>query len=64
MVFSRTLERADWADSRIARGLIHQPVELGAGLPLFKELDAPLRLALIDATRAAPHVYRPAPARR
>jgi dihydrofolate reductase len=105
VVFSRTLERADWADSRIARGdlaeemaalkrepgkdmlawggaafaqslsrlglvdeyrLIHQPVALGDGLPLFKDLSAPLRLELVDATTyptgAALHFYRPAAA--
>ena len=105
VVFSRTLERAEWADSRIARGdlaaeiaelrrepgkdmlawggaafaqslsrlglvdeyrLILQPVALGQGLALFKELSAPLRLELVDAqtydTGAALHVYRPAPA--
>jgi dihydrofolate reductase len=104
VVFSRTLERAEWPDSRIARGdlaeeiaslkrepgkdllawggaafaqslsrlglvdeyrLIHQPVALGQGLPLFKDLTAPLRLELVDAhtyaTGAALHVYRPAP---
>ncbi len=105
VVFSKTLERADWADTRIARGdleteisqlkrgagnemlawggaafaqslsrlglvdeyrLILQPVALGGGLPLFKDLTAPLRLELVDAqtyeTGAALHVYRPAPA--
>jgi dihydrofolate reductase len=105
VVFSKTLERADWPDSRIARGdladeitelkgepgkdmlawggaafaqslsslalvdeyrLILQPVALGEGLPLFKDLTAPLRLELVDAqtydTGAALHVYRPAPA--
>jgi dihydrofolate reductase len=105
VVFSRTLERAEWADSRIARGdlaqevaelkrepgkdmlawggaafaqslsrlglvdeyrLILQPVALGQGLPLFKDLTAPLRLQLVAAqtydTGAALHVYRPAPA--
>jgi dihydrofolate reductase len=105
VVFSRTLGRADWADSRIARGdladeiatlkrepgkdmlawggaafaqslsslglvdeyrLILQPVALGDGLPLFKDLSAPLMLELVDAqtypTGAALHVYRPAPA--
>lgn len=105
VVFSRTLERADCADSRIARGdlaeeitalkrqpdkdmiacggaafaqsltrlelvdeyrLILQPVALGDGLPLFKDLSAPLRLELVDAqtyrTGAALHVYRPVPA--
>ena len=103
VVFSRTLERAEWADSRIARGdlaeeiaelkreqgkdmiawggaafaqsltrlglvdeyrLILQPVALGDGLPLFKDLMAPMRLELVDAqtydTGAALHVYRPA----
>jgi dihydrofolate reductase len=105
VVFSRTLERAEWADSRIARGdlageiatlkhepgkdmlawggaafaqslsslglvdeyrLILQPVALGDGLPLFKDLSAPLPLELVDAEAypngAALHVYRPAPA--
>jgi dihydrofolate reductase len=105
VVFSRTLERAEWADSRIARGalaeeiatlkrepgkdmlawggaafaqsltrlglvdeyrLILQPVALGEGLPLFKDLTAPQRLELVDAqtynTGSALHVYRPAPA--
>src|SRR5918996_3198729 len=105
VVFSHTLERAEWADSRIASGdlteeiaalkrqpgkdmlagggaafakslsslglvdeyrLILQPVALGDGLPLFKDLTAPLRLELVDAqtysTGAALHVYRPAPA--
>lgn len=102
VVFSRTLERAEWPDSRIARGdlaeeiatlrnepgkdmlawggaafaqslsrlglideyrLILQPVALGEGLPLFKDLTAPLRLELVDAqaypSGAALHVYRP-----
>ncbi len=102
VVFSRTLERADWPDTRIARGdlaqeiaglkrepgkdmlawggatfaqslsrlglvdeyrLILQPVALGEGLPLFKDLRTPLQLELIDAqtypTGAALHVYRP-----
>jgi dihydrofolate reductase len=88
VVFSSTLERADWPDSRIAGGdlaeeiaalkrepgkdmiawggaafaqsltrlglvdeyrLILQPVALGEGLPLFKNLRAPVRLELIDA---------------
>jgi dihydrofolate reductase len=104
VVFSRTLERAEWADSRIAHGdladeiaalkrepgkdmiawggavfaqslsrlgvvdeyrLVLRPVALGAGLPLFKGLTAPLRLELVDAqtynTGEALHVYRPAP---
>jgi dihydrofolate reductase len=104
VVFSRTLERAEWADSRIAAGdlaqeiatlkrepgkdmlawggaafaqslsrlglvdeyrLILQPVALGQGLPLFRDLTAPLRLELVEAqtypTGAALHVYRPVP---
>jgi dihydrofolate reductase len=103
VVFSRTLERAEWAGSRIARGelpqeiaalkrepgkdmlawggatfaqslsrlglvdeyrLILQPVALGQGLPLFKDLAAPLHLELVEAqtysTGSALHVYRPA----
>src|ERR687884_839252 len=83
VVFSRTLERADWADSRIARGdlaeeiaalkrepgkdmlawggaafaqslsnaglvdeyrLILQPIALEDGLPLFKNVTAPMPL--------------------
>jgi hypothetical protein len=39
-------------------------VALGQGLPLFKDLTAPLRLELVDVqtypTGAALHVYRPA----
>jgi dihydrofolate reductase len=105
VVFSSARDRADWPDSRIARGdlaeeiaalkrepgkdmiawggaafaqsltrfglvdeyrLILQPVALGEGLPLFKDLHAPVRLELIDAqtydTGAGLHVYRPAPA--
>jgi dihydrofolate reductase len=103
VVFSRTLERADWPESRIARGdladeiaalksepgenmlawggaafaqsltrlglvdeyrLIHQPVALGDGLPLFKGLPAPLVLELVDtqsySTGATLSIYRPA----
>jgi dihydrofolate reductase len=103
VVFSQTLETADWNDSRIARGdlsaeiaalkeepggdiiawggasfvqslsraglvdeyrLVINPVALGAGLPLFKDLPAPVRLRLVQATTyetgAALHVYRPA----
>jgi dihydrofolate reductase len=103
IVFSRTLARADWPESRIARGdlaqeiaelkrepgkdliawggaafaqslarlglvdeyrLVLQPVALGEGLPLFKDLAAPIRLELIDAqtyaTGVVLHVYRPA----
>jgi dihydrofolate reductase len=103
VVFSSTLERAEWAQTRIARGdlaeeiaalkrepgkemlawggaafgqslsrlglvdeyrLVLQPVALGDGLPLFKGLEAPLRLELVNAhtydSGAALHVYRPA----
>jgi dihydrofolate reductase len=102
VVFSTTLERADWPDSRVARGdladeigalkqeaggdiiawggatfvqslsraglveeyrLVINPVALGDGLPLFKDLTAPLQLELVDATTyatgAALHIYRP-----
>src|SRR5438105_15113782 len=102
VVFSRTLERADWPETQIARGdlrdeigrlkrepgndliayggatldqalsrlglvdeyrLMVQPAALGAGLPLFKDLPAPLHLELVDATTYATglaiHVYRP-----
>ena len=104
VVFSKTLRRADWTDSRIASGdlaseiselkstgdndmiawgganfaqslsrhglvdeyrLVLQPIALGVGYPLFKDLTAPLRLELVDAQTytngAALHVYRPAP---
>jgi dihydrofolate reductase len=51
VVFSKTLEKAEWKDS------------LGCGLPLFKDLSAPIRLNLVEATTyqtgAALHVYRP-----
>jgi len=103
VVFSKTLENAEWKDSRVARGdlaaeiaslraepggdiiawggasfvqalsraglvdeyrLVINPVALGRGLPLFKDLPAPLRLCLVQATTyehgAALHVYRPA----
>jgi dihydrofolate reductase len=43
--------------------LMIQPAALGAGLPLFKDLPAPLRLELAEATTYATglaiHVYRP-----
>jgi dihydrofolate reductase len=101
VVFSKTLEQADWPETRIASGelaeeiaalkrepgkellawggasfaqalsrmglvdeyrLIHQPVALGDGLPLFSGLASPLRLELVEATTyatgAALHVYR------
>jgi dihydrofolate reductase len=102
VVFSRTLQHADWAGTRIASGdlaeevgrlkaepgddliayggatldqalsrlglvdeyrLMIQPAALGAGLPLFRDLPAPLHLELVDATTYASglaiHVYRP-----
>ena len=102
VVFSKTLERADWPETRIASGdlaeeverlkrepgndliayggarldqalsrlglvdeyqLMVQPAALGAGLPLFKDLPAPLQLELVEATTypsgLAIHVYRP-----
>jgi dihydrofolate reductase len=43
--------------------LMIQPAALGAGLPLFKDLPAPLHSGLIEAathaTGVAVHVYRP-----
>jgi dihydrofolate reductase len=103
VVFSKSLERADWPETRIVRGdlreeiarlkrepgddliahggasfaqslsrlrlvdeyrLVIQPAALGAGLPLFKGLEAPLRLELVEATTYATgvaiHVYCPA----
>ena len=102
VVFSKTLQHADWPETRIARGdladeiarlkrelgndliayggatldqalsrlglvdeyrLMIQPAGLGAGLPLFKDLRAPLHLELVEATTyqtgVAIHVYRP-----
>src|SRR6266498_3768113 len=102
VVFSKTLDRADWAETRIASGdlaeevdrlkrepgndliayggarldqalsrlglvdeyrLMIQPAALGAGLPLFKDLPAPLHLELVEATTYATgvaiHIYRP-----
>lgn len=88
VVFSKTLERADWNNSRVARGdtaeqiarlkrepgkdivahggaafvqalsnlglideyrLVIEPVALGNGLPMFKDLPAVLRLNLVEA---------------
>jgi len=102
VVFSKTLQHADWPETRIARGdlaeeigrlkrepgndliayggatldqalsrlglvdeyrLMIQPAALGAGLPLFKDLPAPLQLELVEATTyptgVAIHIYRP-----
>jgi dihydrofolate reductase len=43
--------------------LMVQPAALGAGLPLFKDLPAPLHLELVEATTypsgLAIHIYRP-----
>ncbi len=89
VVFSNTLDRADWGDTQIVRGdlvehiarlkrepgkdllahggatfvqslachdlideyrLITHPVAVGSGLPMFKDLAAPLRLELVDTT--------------
>jgi hypothetical protein len=40
-----------------------RPTALGAGLPLFKDLPAPLHLELVEATTYATglaiHIYRP-----
>lgn len=88
VVFSKTLTKAEWNDSRIARGdlgeeiarlksesgkdimahggasfvqalsreglideyrLVIRPVALGSGMPLFKDLLAPLSLRLVDS---------------
>ena len=102
VVFSTTLQHADWPETTIARGdlgdeigrlkrepgndliayggarfaqalsrrrlideyrLMIQPAALGAGLPLFDELAAPLHFELVeartDASGVAIHVYRP-----
>jgi RibD C-terminal domain len=63
VVFSKTLPTAEWAGSRIARGVVILPVALGNGLPLFKDLAKPLRVDLAEA-RSFPdgtviHVYQP-----
>jgi dihydrofolate reductase len=102
VVFSKTLERADWINSRVASGDIAEeiatlrgepggdiiawggasfaqelsrqrlvdeyrlainPVALGNGLPLFKDLSEPIDLLLVEARTfangSALHVYRP-----
>jgi dihydrofolate reductase len=92
IVFSSTLERADWHDSQIARGdpaeeisrlkrepgkdlvahggatfaqslarndlideyrLITHPIAVGCGAPMFKDLQTPLRMELVDAKQFA-----------
>ncbi|HYY74138.1 MAG TPA: dihydrofolate reductase family protein, partial [Solirubrobacterales bacterium] len=61
--FAQSLSRLGLVDEY---RLVLQPVALGDGLPLFKDLTAPLRLELVDAqtynTGAALHIYRPTPA--
>jgi dihydrofolate reductase len=102
VVFSKSLERADWNESRVASGdiaeeisalrgepggdiiahggasfvqalsrqglvdeyrLVINPVALGNGLTLFKDLPEPIRPELVQARTfangAALHVYRP-----
>jgi dihydrofolate reductase len=58
--FAQSLSRLGLVDEY---RLILQPVALGDGLPLFKDLASPLRLELVEAqtfaTGAALHVYRP-----
>ena len=58
--FAQSLSRLGLVDEY---RLILQPIALGEGLPLFKDLTEPLRLELVDAqtyaTGAALHVYRP-----
>jgi dihydrofolate reductase len=60
--FAQSLSRLGLVDEY---RLILQPVALGDGLPLFKDLREPLRLELVEAqtynTGAALHIYRPRP---
>jgi dihydrofolate reductase len=103
VVFSKTLESADWNDSRVARGdiaeeisalrrepggdiiahggasfvqalsraglvdeyrLVINPIALGNGLPLFKDLSDPIELQLVQARTfpngTALHIYQSA----
>jgi dihydrofolate reductase len=103
VVFSKTLEHAEWNDSRVARGdiadeisalrqapggdimawggarfaqalargglvdeyrLVINPMALGDGLPLFKDLSHPIDLRLVEARTfpngSALHIYQPA----
>jgi riboflavin biosynthesis pyrimidine reductase len=61
--FVQTLSRLGLIDEY---RLVIQPVALGGGLPLFRDLPAPLRLELAEARTfpdgTAIHVYRPATA--
>jgi dihydrofolate reductase len=102
VVFSKTLQDANWSNSRVARGelaeeiatlrqepggdiiawggasfvqalsraglvdeyrLVVNPVALGAGLPLFKDLSTPIKLQLVEATTydtgVVLQIYRP-----
>lgn len=58
--FVQALSRAGLVDEY---RLVINPVALGDGLPLFKDLAAPIRLQLIEATAygsgAVLHIYRP-----
>jgi dihydrofolate reductase len=58
--FDQSLSRLGLVDEY---RLMIQPAALGAGLPLFKDLTAPLHLELVEATTysngLAIHVYRP-----
>jgi dihydrofolate reductase len=57
--FVQALSRAGLVDEY---RLVINPVALGDGLPLFKDLPAPIRLQLVEATTyasgAALHIYR------
>jgi dihydrofolate reductase len=59
--FVQALSRAGLVDEY---RLVIKPVALGAGLPLFKDLSAPIWLQLVEArtyaTGEALHIYRPA----
>jgi dihydrofolate reductase len=100
IVFSNTLERGDWGETRVVHGdvaegvaalkrepgkdllahggatfvqslarhnlideyrLITHPVAVGGGLPMFKDLETPLRMELVNARTydsATLRVYR------
>jgi len=59
--FVQALSRAGLVDEY---RLVINPVALGEGLPLFKDLSAPITLQLVEATTYATgavlHIYRPA----
>jgi dihydrofolate reductase len=61
VVFSNTLQTADWPESRIAGGdlvdeyrLNIQPAALGAGMPIFSEMPEPVGLELSRHGPSAP----------